>query len=788
VATPVYRFGEFRLDLAGRELRRGDEEIHLPVKVFACIVVLIENRHRAVGRDELIATVWGHVHLTDSVLGQVIRQARHALGDTGDDQRVIRTVRGFGYRWAAPVGNSASLADARVATARPSGSTWRRRVALPVVAALSALVSAASAPLPEPVKSQPSSAIAVSHVPIAGDTIALLLPVSGASAPDTAWMRLGLMDFIASRLRAAGQPVVPSDTVIALLHNAIAPTDAAQLDMLTSATHARLVLGAEVRKDGLQWHVSLHSVAGVQPAIDGHGDSADVLAAARTAADHLAVVLGREPPPPPNGKPGLDLLVQQIAAARLAQKPDIARHLIEAAPEDLRSSAEIRFEQARIDFYNNQLDATESVLGSLLSETSSGHDPVLRARALNGLASVHAIRGDRVSAESMMLKAARLLEDRDAPETLNTLGTIWVNLGNVAQEQGHFELARGRMAQARRIFEGTGNVAGLASLDSNVGVLETRREHYAGALKLFESAAERHAALQDVGGELTDLAYVVMARLLLLDTRSASTVEPRLKKLLAQTSNPALVARAQVCLADLFRTNGRARAASDLLNQVMTSTEARPDLHLFRIDAQVMLAEQGLRVGNTTHAAQLAGGIVDRLAADPGGLEADNRGRAWLVLVRANLDRHDLATASKASAAMTAWAQGDPATSPKIYAAIAQAELDAARGLRPAAMAAYEQALALADHSHVPLWLLCVVKSYVPWLLEGDRGAEPDRNRALLVADRVADYADRDFDAALIQLRVYQVLGPAAAWRTALAHARALAGERAIPVELRPPS
>ena len=58
--------------------------------------------------------------------------------------------------------------------------------------------------------------------------------------------------------------------------------------------------------------------------------------------------------------------------------------------------------------------------------------------------------------------------------------------------------------------------------------------------------------------------------------------------------------------------------------------------------------------------------------------------------------------------------------------------------------------------------------------------------RMLRVSERVADFADRDYAAALVQLRVYRKLGPPAAWQSALARAQRLAGERRIPAELMP--
>src|SRR5262245_58818913 len=100
---PRYRFGEFELDPASRELLRGGERVALPPKSFDCLVHLIAHRDRAVGRDELIAAVWGRVEVSDTVVAQTLLRARKALDDTGERQSIIRTVPRFGYHWVAAV-------------------------------------------------------------------------------------------------------------------------------------------------------------------------------------------------------------------------------------------------------------------------------------------------------------------------------------------------------------------------------------------------------------------------------------------------------------------------------------------------------------------------------------------------------------------------------------------------------------------------------------------------------------------------------------------------------------
>lgn len=99
----VLCFGDYTMDLRGRVLRTNGESLAIEPKVFDCLAYLIENRARAVGRDELIAAVWGKVDVSDAMLGQAILKARRALRDTGRTQNMIRTVPRFGYQWIARV-------------------------------------------------------------------------------------------------------------------------------------------------------------------------------------------------------------------------------------------------------------------------------------------------------------------------------------------------------------------------------------------------------------------------------------------------------------------------------------------------------------------------------------------------------------------------------------------------------------------------------------------------------------------------------------------------------------
>ena len=92
-------FEEFSLDVDRRELRRGSRLIAIGPQVFDLLVYLIKNRERVVSKDELLDMVWSGRIVSLSTLGSHISAVRHALEDSGEEQRLIRTVARKGFRF-----------------------------------------------------------------------------------------------------------------------------------------------------------------------------------------------------------------------------------------------------------------------------------------------------------------------------------------------------------------------------------------------------------------------------------------------------------------------------------------------------------------------------------------------------------------------------------------------------------------------------------------------------------------------------------------------------------------
>jgi TolB-like protein len=99
-----FHFADHSLDADRRELRRGSESIAVEPQVFDLLIYLLQNRHRVVSKDDLIASVWEGRIVSDSTLTSRINGARKAIGDSGEDQKLIRTVARKGFRFVGAVG------------------------------------------------------------------------------------------------------------------------------------------------------------------------------------------------------------------------------------------------------------------------------------------------------------------------------------------------------------------------------------------------------------------------------------------------------------------------------------------------------------------------------------------------------------------------------------------------------------------------------------------------------------------------------------------------------------
>src|SRR5689334_11484513 len=96
-------FGDCLLDRVRRELRRASTAIALGPQVFDLLLFLVQNRTRVVSKDDLLEAVWGGRIVSESTITSHINAARTAIGDSGNEQKFIRTVARKGFRFVGDV-------------------------------------------------------------------------------------------------------------------------------------------------------------------------------------------------------------------------------------------------------------------------------------------------------------------------------------------------------------------------------------------------------------------------------------------------------------------------------------------------------------------------------------------------------------------------------------------------------------------------------------------------------------------------------------------------------------
>ena len=99
----LYHFEDFALDEDRRELRRGSELLRVEPQVFDLLCYLICNRERVVSKDDIVSSVWQGRIVSDATLSSRINAVRSALNDSGEEQRLIRTIMRKGIRFVGTV-------------------------------------------------------------------------------------------------------------------------------------------------------------------------------------------------------------------------------------------------------------------------------------------------------------------------------------------------------------------------------------------------------------------------------------------------------------------------------------------------------------------------------------------------------------------------------------------------------------------------------------------------------------------------------------------------------------
>ncbi len=114
----TYRFDCFTLDAGTRRLLRDGREVHLSPKALDLLLCLVENRARAMSRNELQSMLWPSTFVLETNLAGLVAEVRRALGDSADDPLFVRTMHRFGYWFIGGMNEAAAKDDAMTPAVR----------------------------------------------------------------------------------------------------------------------------------------------------------------------------------------------------------------------------------------------------------------------------------------------------------------------------------------------------------------------------------------------------------------------------------------------------------------------------------------------------------------------------------------------------------------------------------------------------------------------------------------------------------------------------------------------
>ena len=304
--------------------------------------------------------------------------------------------------------------------------------------------------------------------------------------------------------------------------------------------------------------------------------------------------------------------------------------------------------------------------------------------------------------------------------------------------------------------------------------MDMHRFRYAEAEPAFRRAADRFATFGVNAAELNALTGAAELDLALLEPDAALSIEPRLRELVAKVADPARKRAGELTRAEVLAAAGRLHEAAVALDAVQRESETAGDRAAI-VRGHMIAARLADAHGDAKLATAEAEAALKRATVAD---DARERARTFYLHVHALIASGDVAAAESAERAFAAFATEDKTPPTVFYAGLAAADCAAAKR-DPSAAALYTRALSDADAMRIPLDTREAASAYSAWQL----GAS-DLAGAGATAERVAAWTQHDYESALVQLRVQRALGDETLWRSALARALALAGERRIPAGL----
>lgn len=569
------------------------------------------------------------------------------------------------------------------------------------------------------------------------------------------------MDYVISRLRKVdGVKVLSSEQTLLLVGSESNPTDAGLLNRLQLATHASHILASHAAASDTGWSFVIDAYHdGGMRSYEARADNP--LDAASIAVGRFVSALGITEATAPVRATASTELVQRMDAALLAGDIKEAYRLVDATPAPLQSDPAIRVRAGQIAFRAGKLDAASNLFEPLADDPAVGVD--VRAHAQMGLGAV-AVRQNRFDAAERAYSEAIQTLAAGSVVDAGLLGNAYSGRGVANGAQGRANDALADFGRARLALEQSDDRIGVASIDVNLGLVESGRGRYAEA----EAAFDRAIAVFNRFDVRDNLAAALIGRAdaqeSLLDHAGALASSGEAWELGIHLENPLLKWRIATLHTRILLASGQLDAAQAVLGDV--SPAAAQTAGLEALDAQLQLERGDVAAADRHLAAFLE-------QAEAGTVSAAVMSPSQVVELSAIAVRRggDSALLERGLALLAA---GDATAdrNHRLAQALGMAELMAARG-DPAAAAHFSAALEEADRRGAPDALVATAVALVAYRLDRREG-----DQAAPLVGRLTAYVDRDYRAARAVAAFHRMRGDAERATAVDASVRKLAGER----------